>query len=139
MHPHVIDALQPEGELGVEFVERLDRLCGQAQAGFKILLNRKDHPFGFSLGRGCELHSVQTNRNGSSPSRTRFIRGAADGLNSSTAGGGGANGGCVITPRIAKWPICRRPGPMWGRPTFSWSSRKVERSRERRICWSWRS
>src|ERR1035437_4497604 len=45
----VIDALQPEGELGIEFFGVASALAGQAQTGFKILLDGEKHPLGFSL------------------------------------------------------------------------------------------
>src|ERR1035438_9189813 len=48
----VIDTLQPEGELGVEFNQTAGSLARQAQAGFKILLDGEDHPLDFSLGPG---------------------------------------------------------------------------------------
>ena len=34
----VIDALQPDGELGIEFFEVAGSLARQAQTGFKVLL-----------------------------------------------------------------------------------------------------
>src|SRR5258708_15052609 len=52
VHASVIDALQPEGELGVEFSEAAGALAGQAQTGFKILLDREKYPLGFTLAPG---------------------------------------------------------------------------------------
>jgi hypothetical protein len=45
----VIDALQPEGELGVEFFGVASALTGQAQAGLKALLDGEKYPLGFPL------------------------------------------------------------------------------------------
>jgi hypothetical protein len=42
----VIDALQPEGELGIEFIETAGTLTGQAQAGFEVLLDGEQYPLG---------------------------------------------------------------------------------------------
>src|SRR5260370_1291712 len=52
VHASVIDTLQPEGELGVEFFEAAGALAGQAQTGFKILLDREKYPLGFTLAPG---------------------------------------------------------------------------------------
>jgi hypothetical protein len=55
----VIDALQPEGELGVEFFGVASALAGQAQTGFKILLDSEKHPLGFSLRPGVVRLGVE--------------------------------------------------------------------------------
>src|SRR2546423_157796 len=52
MDTGVVDTLQPEGELGVEFFHAVSTLAGQAQAGFKILLDGENDPLGFSLRPG---------------------------------------------------------------------------------------
>jgi hypothetical protein len=54
----MIDTLQPEGELGVEFFEAAGALAGQAQTGFKILLNRKKDPLGLALRPGMVRASL---------------------------------------------------------------------------------
>src|SRR5271157_348134 len=43
MNPAVIHALQPEGELGIEFGEAAGALARQTQAGFEVLLNSENY------------------------------------------------------------------------------------------------
>jgi len=40
----MIDALQPEGELGVEFFQAARHSDRQTQAGFKVLLDGENYP-----------------------------------------------------------------------------------------------
>src|SRR6266581_615390 len=55
----VIDTLQPERELDVEFIEVAGSLAGQAQIGLKILLDGEEYPLGFSLGPGMVRLGVE--------------------------------------------------------------------------------
>src|SRR6266705_2075522 len=55
----VIDTLQPERELDVEFIEVAGSLAGQAQIGLKILLDGAEYPLGFSLGPGMVRLGVE--------------------------------------------------------------------------------
>src|SRR6266516_4611014 len=55
----VIDTLQPEGKLGIEFFKIVSSLAGQAQTGFKILLDGEDDALGFSLRPGMVRLSVE--------------------------------------------------------------------------------
>ena len=52
MNPRVINLLQPAGELAVEFRQRANALAGQAQPGFKILLQGAEHPLDFAAAPG---------------------------------------------------------------------------------------
>src|SRR6516164_1365250 len=49
MHAGVIDALQPEGELGVELRQAGGTLARQTQSGFEVLLDRGENPLRFSF------------------------------------------------------------------------------------------
>jgi hypothetical protein len=73
----VVDGLQPQRELGIEFVQVAGGLAGQAQTRLEILLDRKEHAFAFSFGVGRGLRLVMPILNRSSRSFTRFIRGTA--------------------------------------------------------------
>lgn len=77
MDAGVVNALQPDRELCVEFFEGGGALPRQAQPRFKILLYGQAHSFDFSLALGCELHPFQTMHRRSSRSRIHSIRGAA--------------------------------------------------------------
>src|SRR6266705_163718 len=55
----VINTLQPQGELGVEFFQAAGSLARQAQTGFKILLDGENDALGFSLGPGVVRLGVE--------------------------------------------------------------------------------
>src|SRR3990172_7717586 len=59
MDPCVINALQPERELGIEFFERGHALPRQAQAGFKVALNGEQHSLGLTFRPGMMGLGVQ--------------------------------------------------------------------------------
>jgi hypothetical protein len=59
MNAGVVNALQPGGELGIEFFEGGGALARQAQAGFKVLLNGEANPLDLPLGPTVKGLGVQ--------------------------------------------------------------------------------
>ena len=73
-------AMRPQiGDVGIGRCDFGDLFTGEV--GRESALPELMFAFDFAFGVGCALHPMRTPKNNTSPSRTRFIRGAADGLN----------------------------------------------------------